>query len=95
VSSTSPPPLPLITVSARSVQADDAVVTATVPVPTYLSDSQRQATNDPGHFAGLDVLVIHEPIGTALAYERKKNDSSVVAVYDLGAGTFNISILEM
>ncbi|KAL1411438.1 Hsp70 ATPase ssc1 [Vanrija albida] len=69
---------------------------AVVTVPAYFNDSQRQATKDAGQIAGLDVLrVINEPTAAALAYGLDKNDSAVIAVYDLGGGTFDISILEM
>lgn len=67
-----------------------------VTVPAYFNDAQRQATKDAGLIAGLDVLrVINEPTAAALAYGLDRNDSSVIAVYDLGGGTFDISILEM
>ncbi|EJT52723.1 heat shock protein [Trichosporon asahii var. asahii CBS 2479] len=69
---------------------------AVITVPAYFNDSQRQATKDAGQIAGLDVLrVINEPTAAALAYGLDKNDSAVIAVYDLGGGTFDISILEM
>ncbi|KAF7973060.1 hypothetical protein HWV62_16362 [Athelia sp. TMB] len=69
---------------------------AVVTVPAYFNDAQRQATKDAGQIAGLDVLrVINEPTAAALAYGLDRNDSSVIAVYDLGGGTFDISILEM
>ncbi|KAJ3930366.1 MAG: heat shock protein 70 family [Lentinula lateritia] len=69
---------------------------AVITVPAYFNDAQRQATKDAGQIAGLDVLrVINEPTAAALAYGLDKNDSSIIAVYDLGGGTFDISILEM
>ncbi|KIJ65970.1 hypothetical protein HYDPIDRAFT_27180 [Hydnomerulius pinastri MD-312] len=69
---------------------------AVVTVPAYFNDAQRQATKDAGQIAGLDVLrVINEPTAAALAYGLDRTDSSVIAVYDLGGGTFDISILEM
>ncbi|KAK7691790.1 hypothetical protein QCA50_005193 [Cerrena zonata] len=69
---------------------------AVVTVPAYFNDAQRQATKDAGQIAGLDVLrVINEPTAAALAYGLDRSDSSVIAVYDLGGGTFDISILEM
>ncbi len=69
---------------------------AVITVPAYFNDSQRQATKDAGSIAGLDVLrVINEPTAAALAYGLDKNESSIIAVYDLGGGTFDVSILEM
>ncbi|KAF9529728.1 heat shock protein 70 family [Crepidotus variabilis] len=69
---------------------------AVVTVPAYFNDAQRQATKDAGQIAGLDVMrVINEPTAAALAYGLDKTSDSVVAVYDLGGGTFDISILEM
>ncbi len=71
---------------------DKAVIT----VPAYFNDSQRQATKDAGKIAGLDVLrIINEPTAAALAYGLDKNTSGTIAVYDLGGGTFDISILEI
>ncbi|ORX35762.1 heat shock protein [Kockovaella imperatae] len=69
---------------------------AVITVPAYFNDSQRQATKDAGVIAGLEVLrVINEPTAAALAYGLDKQESQVVAVYDLGGGTFDVSILEM
>ncbi|EGO26396.1 hypothetical protein SERLADRAFT_463424 [Serpula lacrymans var. lacrymans S7.9] len=69
---------------------------AVITVPAYFNDAQRQATKDAGQIAGLDVLrVINEPTAAALAYGLDRVESSVIAVYDLGGGTFDISILEM
>ena len=71
---------------------DKAVIT----VPAYFNDSQRQATKDAGKIAGLDVLrIINEPTAAALAYGLDKKTSGTIAVYDLGGGTFDISILEI
>ena len=69
---------------------------AVITVPAYFNDAQRQATKDAGQIAGLEVLrVINEPTAAALAYGLDRSDNSVIAVYDLGGGTFDISILEM
>ncbi|CAF0756422.1 unnamed protein product [Didymodactylos carnosus] len=72
------------------------VKNAVVTVPAYFNDSQRQATKDAGQIAGLNVLrVVNEPTAAALAYGLEKTNDKVIAVYDLGGGTFDISILEM
>lgn len=69
---------------------------AVVTVPAYFNDSQRQATKDAGQIAGLNVLrVINEPTAAALAYGLDKTEDKIIAVYDLGGGTFDISILEI
>ena len=69
---------------------------AVITVPAYFNDSQRQATKDAGKIAGLDVLrIIFEPTAAALAYGMDKKASGTIAVYDLGGGTFDISILEI
>ncbi|MBH0237390.1 molecular chaperone DnaK [Methylobrevis albus] len=71
---------------------DQAVIT----VPAYFNDAQRQATKDAGKIAGLEVLrIINEPTAAALAYGLDKNDGKTIAVYDLGGGTFDISVLEI
>lgn len=73
-----------------------SVKNAVVTVPAYFNDSQRQATKDAGQIAGLNVLrVINEPTAAALAYGMDKSEDKVIAVYDLGGGTFDISILEI
>lgn len=69
---------------------------AVVTVPAYFNDSQRQATKDAGQISGLNVLrVINEPTAAALAYGMDKTDDKVIAVYDLGGGTFDVSVLEI
>jgi molecular chaperone DnaK len=69
---------------------------AVITVPAYFNDAQRQATKDAGRIAGLDVLrIINEPTAAALAYGLEKKGSGKIAVYDLGGGTFDISILEV
>ncbi|EPB79893.1 chaperone protein DnaK, partial [Ancylostoma ceylanicum] len=69
---------------------------AVVTVPAYFNDSQRQATKDAGQIAGLNVLrVINEPTAAALAYGLEKTEDKIIAVYDLGGGTFDISVLEI
>jgi len=71
---------------------DQAVIT----VPAYFNDAQRQATKDAGKIAGLEVLrIINEPTAAALAYGLDKNESGIIAVFDLGGGTFDVSILEV
>jgi len=72
------------------------VSNAVVTVPAYFNDSQRQATKDAGQIAGLNVLrVINEPTAAALAYGMDKSEDKVIAVYDLGGGTFDVSVLEI
>ncbi len=74
----------------------EEVAEAVITVPAYFNDSQRQATKDAGKIAGLDVLrIINEPTAAALAYGLEKKGSGTIAVYDLGGGTFDISILEI
>ena len=69
---------------------------AVVTVPAYFNDQQRQATKDAGKISGMDVLrIINEPTAAALAYGLDKKEGKVIAVYDLGGGTFDISILEI
>ncbi|XP_071447813.1 heat shock 70 kDa protein cognate 5 [Hetaerina americana] len=73
-----------------------SVKNAVVTVPAYFNDSQRQATKDAGQISGLNVLrVINEPTAAALAYGMDKSEDKIIAVYDLGGGTFDISILEI
>ncbi|MEZ5926920.1 MAG: molecular chaperone DnaK [Parvularculaceae bacterium] len=74
----------------------ETVTQAVITVPAYFNDAQRQATKDAGKIAGLEVLrIINEPTAAALAYGLEKKDGKKIAVYDLGGGTFDISILEI
>jgi len=74
----------------------EPVTKAVITVPAYFNDAQRQATKDAGKIAGLEVLrIINEPTAAALAYGLEKNDGKKIAVYDLGGGTFDVSILEI
>ena len=74
----------------------EKVEKAVITVPAYFNDAQRQATKDAGKIAGLEVLrIINEPTAAALAYGLEKNEGQKIAVYDLGGGTFDVSILEI
>ena len=74
----------------------ETVSQAVITVPAYFNDAQRQATKDAGKIAGLEVLrIINEPTAAALAYGLEKQDGKTIAVYDLGGGTFDISVLEI
>jgi len=74
----------------------ESVTQAVITVPAYFNDAQRQATKDAGKIAGLEVLrIINEPTAAALAYGLDKKDTKTIAVYDLGGGTFDITILEI
>ena len=74
----------------------ETVTQAVITVPAYFNDAQRQATKDAGQIAGLEVLrIINEPTAAALAYGLEKEDGKTIAVYDLGGGTFDVSILEI
>ncbi|MFM9978114.1 MAG: molecular chaperone DnaK [Sphingomonadaceae bacterium] len=74
----------------------ETVTQAVITVPAYFNDAQRQATKDAGRIAGLEVLrIINEPTAAALAYGLEKQDGKTIAVYDLGGGTFDVSILEI
>src|SRR5690349_1257767 len=72
------------------------VTQAVITVPAYFNDSQRQATKDAGKIAGLEVLrIVNEPTAAALAYGMEKSEDQTILVYDLGRGTFDVSILEL
>jgi len=74
----------------------ETISQAVITVPAYFNDSQRQATKDAGKIAGLEVLrIINEPTAAALAYGLDKKNTGVIAVYDLGGGTFDVSVLEI
>ena len=96
----SPPELSGIVLQRLKAAAEDflgeAVADAIITVPAYFDDTQRQATKDAGKIAGLQVeRIINEPTAAALAYGLGKTEAEKIAVYDLGGGTFDISILEM
>ncbi|HEY6327883.1 MAG TPA: molecular chaperone DnaK, partial [Blastocatellia bacterium] len=96
----SPPEISAILLQRLKLAAEDflgdEVTEAIITVPAYFDDIQRQATKDAGKIAGLNVQrIINEPTAAALAYGLGKRDSEKVAVYDLGGGTFDVSIMEM
>jgi len=96
----SPPELSGILLQRLKAAAEDflgeAVTDAIITVPAYFDDTQRQATKDAGKIAGLQVeRIINEPTAAALAYGLGKSEAERIAVYDLGGGTFDVSILEM
>src|SRR3954463_16699397 len=96
----SPPEISGIVLQRLKAAAEDflgeSVADAIITVPAYFDDTQRQATKDAGKIAGLNVeRIINEPTAAALAYGLGKTESEKIAVYDLGGGTFDISILEM
>src|SRR5213083_290821 len=96
----SPPELSGIVLQRLKAEAEDflgeAVADAIITVPAYFDDTQRQATKDAGKIAGLNVeRIINEPTAAALAYGLGKSEAEKIAVYDLGGGTFDISILEL
>ena len=83
-------------VEDASRQLGEKVTKAVITVPAYFNNSQREATQNAGKIAGLEVLrIINEPTAAALAYGLDKNDGQKIAVYDLGGGTFDVSILEI
>lgn len=96
----SPAEISAMTLTKMKETAEDflggTVTQAVITVPAYFNDAQRQATKDAGKIAGLEVLrIINEPTAAALAYGMDKNDGKTIAVYDLGGGTFDVSILEI
>ncbi len=96
----SPPEISAMVLQKMKQTAEDyfgeKITEAVITVPAYFNDSQRQATKDAGRIAGLDVLrIINEPTAASLAYSLEKKRDELVAVYDLGGGTFDISILEI
>src|SRR5437764_176962 len=96
----SPPEISAMILSKMKADAEmrlgEKITQAVVTVPAYFNDSQRQATKDAGRIAGLEVMrIINEPTAASLAYGLDKNKNEEIAVYDLGGGTFDISILEI
>src|ERR1700674_5753314 len=96
----SPPEISAMILQKLRIDAEaklgEKVTQAVITVPAYFNDAQRQATKDAGSIAGLEVLrIINEPTAAALAYGLDKQTEEMIAVYDLGGGTFDISILEI
>ena len=96
----SPPEISAMILQKLKLDAEtylgDKVTDAVITVPAYFNDSQRQATKDAGTIAGLNVIrIVNEPTASALAYGLDKKKEEMIAVYDLGGGTFDISILEL
>ena len=96
----SPPEVSAMILSKIKADAEaylgETVTQAVITVPAYFNDAQRNATKDAGKIAGLEVLrIINEPTASSLAYGLDKNENEIIAVYDLGGGTFDISVLEV
>src|SRR2546421_4485561 len=95
-----PPEISAMILSKLKADAEmrlsEKITQAVITVPAYFNDSQRQATKDAGTIAGLEVLrIINEPTAASLAYGMDKKKDEIIAVYDLGGGTFDISILQL
>ena len=96
----SPPPISAMILKELKQRAEaqlgESITKAVITVPAYFNDSQRQATKDAGMIAGLEVLrIINEPTAASLAYGLQKKTQGIIAVYDFGGGTFDISILKL
>src|SRR3989440_1396477 len=96
----SPPEISAMVLSKLKADAEmrvgEKITQAVITVPAYFNDAQRQATKDAGKIAGLEVLrIINEPTAASLAYGLDKKKNEEIAVYDLGGGTFDISILQL
>src|SRR5256886_5318929 len=96
----SPPEISAMILAKLKTDAEmrlgEKITQAVITVPAYFNDSQRQATKDAGRIAGLEVLrIINEPTAASLAYGLEKKRDQIIAVYDLGGGTFDISILQL
>ena len=96
----SPPEISAILLSKLKTDAEarlgETITQAVITVPAYFNDAQRQATKDAGRIAGLEVLrILNEPTAASLAYGLDKKEDETIAVYDLGGGTFDISVLEI
>ncbi len=96
----SPPEISAMILQKMRQTAEDylgeKITEAVITVPAYFNDAQRQATKDAGKIAGLDVKrIINEPTAASLAYGLDKKEDEIIAVFDLGGGTFDISILEI